>query len=212
MAMPKRSKADIPCKDDPPDSAIGLSPVEAGYGTTTSDQPFLPMTPPRSPLLTSDHGPYQKEDQGQFHASISSMPRTMTPGSLLHQQRTLDSFCLVHGPAAYPGFASSAKVCFHLTIAYTSLSNPKAGQGVLMLPLTKQRERILACLFCRERKIACEAPLGPPLGSTDTTCKQCARRSMKCYPTKSQRGLRGRHDNCGGHRRESMDADYVPTA
>ena len=49
--------------------------------------------------------------------------------------------------------------------------NPKAGQGVLKLPSTKRcarRKPVLACLFCRERKIACGAP---PVGSADPTCK-----------------------------------------
>ncbi|KAH9013113.1 hypothetical protein EDB85DRAFT_1835350, partial [Lactarius pseudohatsudake] len=48
----------------------------------------------------------------------------------------------------------------------------------------------MACLFCRERKIACKAP---PVGSADRTCDQCAQRSRKCeYPTKSLRGLHRR--------------------
>ncbi|KAH9956349.1 hypothetical protein BC827DRAFT_1270998 [Russula dissimulans] len=96
--------------------------------------------------------------------------------------------------------------------APTLVPNPKAGQGVLKLPSTKRsarRKPAIACLFCRERKIACGAP---PVGSADTTCNQCARRSRKCeYPTMSRRGLHKRRDNGGGHHRESEDADYVPT-
>ena len=55
--------------------------------------------------------------------------------------------------------------------ATTMVPNPKAGQGVLKLPSTKRsarRKPAIACLFCRERKIACGAP---PVGSADTTCK-----------------------------------------
>jgi hypothetical protein len=89
--------------------------------------------------------------------------------------------------------------------------NPKAGQGVLKLPSTKRsarRKPAIACLFCRERKIACGAP---PVGSADPTCNQCARRSRKCeYPTMSRRGLHKRRDNGGSHPKESEDADYVP--
>ncbi|KAH9169380.1 hypothetical protein EDB89DRAFT_1481701 [Lactarius sanguifluus] len=51
-----------------------------------------------------------------------------------------------------------------------SAPNPKAGQGVLKLPSTKRsarRKPAIACLFCRERKIACGAP---PVGSADPTC------------------------------------------
>ncbi|KAH9023339.1 hypothetical protein EDB85DRAFT_327538 [Lactarius pseudohatsudake] len=92
-----------------------------------------------------------------------------------------------------------------------SAPNPKAGQGVLKLPSTKRsarRKPAIACLFCRERKIACGAP---PVGSADPTCNQCARRSRKCeYPTMSRRGLHKRRDNGGNHHKESEDADYVP--
>ncbi|KAF9001130.1 hypothetical protein BDQ17DRAFT_1244811 [Cyathus striatus] len=44
----------------------------------------------------------------------------------------------------------------------------------------------LACLFCRERKIACGRPAA---GSLDQRCNQCVRRSFTCeYPTESRRG------------------------
>ncbi|KAH9041866.1 hypothetical protein EDB83DRAFT_2318158 [Lactarius deliciosus] len=52
-----------------------------------------------------------------------------------------------------------------------SVLNPKARQGVLKLPSTKRsawRKPAFACLFCRERKIACGAP---PMGSADPTCE-----------------------------------------
>ncbi|KAJ8488172.1 hypothetical protein ONZ45_g14059 [Pleurotus djamor] len=52
------------------------------------------------------------------------------------------------------------------------------------------KKQILACLFCRERKIACGRP---PEGSEDPTCNQCARRAQRCeYPTESRRGLHRR--------------------
>ncbi|TFK61772.1 hypothetical protein BDN72DRAFT_777883 [Pluteus cervinus] len=50
----------------------------------------------------------------------------------------------------------------------------------------EQKKQTLACLFCRERKIACGRPAE---GSPDPTCNQCARRCFKCeYPTESKRG------------------------
>ncbi|KIL66170.1 hypothetical protein M378DRAFT_401669 [Amanita muscaria Koide BX008] len=50
------------------------------------------------------------------------------------------------------------------------------------------RKPILACLFCRGRKIAC----GPPAtGTGEKTCRQCQRRSLTCvYPSGSRRGMR----------------------
>ncbi|KDQ51629.1 hypothetical protein JAAARDRAFT_40854 [Jaapia argillacea MUCL 33604] len=54
---------------------------------------------------------------------------------------------------------------------------------------TEQKKVVMACLFCRERKIACGPP---PEGSVDKTCNQCARRHLTCeYPTESFRGQRG---------------------
>ncbi|KAH9019465.1 hypothetical protein EDB84DRAFT_1511352, partial [Lactarius hengduanensis] len=104
--------------------------------------------------------------------------------------------------------ASSSQV-----LPLASAPNPKAGQGVLMLPSTKRSRRRkigTACLFCHERKIACGVP---PEESADPTCNQCARRSRKCeYPTKSRRGLHRRRDNGGSHHKESESADYVPNA
>ncbi|KAI0039979.1 hypothetical protein FA95DRAFT_1452543, partial [Auriscalpium vulgare] len=54
-----------------------------------------------------------------------------------------------------------------------------------------RKKPALACLFCRERKIAC----GPPVpGSNNPSCNQCARRQRKCeYPTESRRGQHKRH-------------------
>ncbi|KAH7881802.1 hypothetical protein F5I97DRAFT_667173 [Phlebopus sp. FC_14] len=50
----------------------------------------------------------------------------------------------------------------------------------------EQKKQALACLFCRERKIACGRPSAY---SPDQTCNQCARRRIKCeYPTESRRG------------------------
>ncbi|KAI0298404.1 hypothetical protein B0F90DRAFT_1734227 [Multifurca ochricompacta] len=108
-----------------------------------------------------------------------------------------------------------AVTCTSSQTPSTVVPNPKAGQGVLKLPSTKRsarRKPAIACLFCRERKIACGAP---PAGSADTTCNQCARRSRKCeYPTMSRRGLHKRRDNGGGggggHLKETEDGDYVP--
>ncbi|KAF7762314.1 transcriptional regulator family: Fungal Specific TF [Agaricus bisporus var. burnettii] len=52
-------------------------------------------------------------------------------------------------------------------------------------PSTKKKLG-LACLFCRERKIACGRPSE---SSPDQTCNQCARRYFKCeYPIESRRG------------------------
>ncbi|KAI0922606.1 hypothetical protein AcV5_009535 [Taiwanofungus camphoratus] len=68
----------------------------------------------------------------------------------------------------------------------------KPGQAIFKLNAAgatrepPKKKPIMACLFCRERKIAC----GPPVpGSADPRCNQCARRSLVCeYPKESRRG------------------------
>ncbi|KAF8189534.1 hypothetical protein K438DRAFT_1471913, partial [Mycena galopus ATCC 62051] len=53
------------------------------------------------------------------------------------------------------------------------------------------KKQMLACLFCRERKIGCSRP---PADDPDQTCNQCARRKRKCeYPTESRRGQHTRN-------------------
>ncbi|EDR05420.1 uncharacterized protein LACBIDRAFT_303095 [Laccaria bicolor S238N-H82] len=50
----------------------------------------------------------------------------------------------------------------------------------------EQKRLSLACLFCRERKIACGRPSED---EPDQTCAQCLRRDLTCeYPKESRRG------------------------
>ncbi|KAI0356790.1 hypothetical protein OH77DRAFT_1360424, partial [Trametes cingulata] len=49
----------------------------------------------------------------------------------------------------------------------------------------EKKKPIMACLFCRERKIAC----GPPPPGGPRRCNQCTRRDLVCeYPKESRRG------------------------
>ncbi|KAF7326202.1 Zn(2)-C6 fungal-type domain-containing protein [Mycena kentingensis (nom. inval.)] len=53
------------------------------------------------------------------------------------------------------------------------------------------KQQVMACLFCRERKIGCQRP---PEGAHDQTCNQCIRRKRVCtYPTESRRGHHARN-------------------
>ncbi|KII83207.1 hypothetical protein PLICRDRAFT_58528 [Plicaturopsis crispa FD-325 SS-3] len=50
------------------------------------------------------------------------------------------------------------------------------------------KKPMLACLFCRGRKIACRPPAPE---SKDKSCNQCLRRNLTCeYPKESRRGMR----------------------
>ncbi|KAJ6517376.1 hypothetical protein C8R47DRAFT_1087121 [Mycena vitilis] len=53
------------------------------------------------------------------------------------------------------------------------------------------KKQMMACLFCRERKIGCTRPAEH---EPDQTCNQCARRKRECvYPTESRRGQHTRN-------------------
>ncbi|KAG6876598.1 hypothetical protein C0992_012306 [Termitomyces sp. T32_za158] len=66
--------------------------------------------------------------------------------------------------------------------------SPLAPRKRTKLLRDKDGKPLMACLFCRGRKIACGPP---PQGSDDPTCNQCARRGLACrYPTESRRGQR----------------------
>ncbi|KAF5374675.1 hypothetical protein D9615_008985 [Tricholomella constricta] len=78
-------------------------------------------------------------------------------------------------------------------------SSPSMSRASSLQPQAQPRKRvkairdkdgkpIMACLFCRGRKIACGPP---PPGSVDKTCNQCARRNLPCnYPLENRRGMR----------------------
>ncbi|KAJ6522475.1 hypothetical protein B0H19DRAFT_973461, partial [Mycena capillaripes] len=54
----------------------------------------------------------------------------------------------------------------------------------------RSKRQALACLFCRERKIACGRPAA---AAGEKTCSQCIRRGRDCvYPTESRRGQHSR--------------------
>ncbi|KAG6840591.1 hypothetical protein C0991_005681 [Blastosporella zonata] len=95
-----------------------------------------------------------------------------------------------HRPAALP----RSRPRPHSSKAGKSCGGPERTPHLLprkrSKPLLRDKDGkpLLACLFCRGRKIACGPP---PPGSDDPTCNQCARRKHKChYPTESHRGMR----------------------
>ncbi|KAG6811807.1 hypothetical protein H0H92_005730 [Tricholoma furcatifolium] len=81
--------------------------------------------------------------------------------------------------------------------AKLSVSSPSSSEESVLPQPRRKRSKLLrdkdgkpimACWFCRGRKIACGPP---PAGSDDPTCNQCLRRGQAChYPTVSRRGQR----------------------
>ncbi|KIO07824.1 hypothetical protein M404DRAFT_997965 [Pisolithus tinctorius Marx 270] len=87
-----------------------------------------------------------------------------------------------------------------LHTANATWSNPDDPLSKSTKKSGEQKKQALACLFCRERKIACGRPSAH---NPDQTCNQCARRRIKCeYPTESRRGQHKR-------RRKTLDSDVA---
>ncbi|KAG6830160.1 hypothetical protein H0H92_001889 [Tricholoma furcatifolium] len=105
-------------------------------------------------------------------------------------------------PMCYPYANASLHHTYPQALNFYSASTTPAGwpsamcmssRSIRLSPLPPSKRPIakkppLACHFCRGRKIAC----GPPdPGSSDRSCNQCQRRSIKCeYPAESRRGMR----------------------
>ena len=140
-------------------------------------------TMPRRGLLKrrdngGDHAPYIKEDQEQLHVetsllaplSISGPHSDSSGGHIPTPLSSSFSSSDIGTPISSVNLMDNAASSSSLSTP-TLVPNPKVGQSVLKLPTTKQstqRKPAIACLFCREHKIACGAP---PVGRADTTCK-----------------------------------------
>ncbi|KDQ55701.1 hypothetical protein JAAARDRAFT_37116 [Jaapia argillacea MUCL 33604] len=142
-----------------------------------------PSSSRRHPLVFAKDGshPLIKSEPGEIQMSSLGSPSSSPPS---HDHKIENYQDSPPSPGSILKVSASRKVC--------------------------EKKPVLACLFCRGRKIAC----GPPLpGSKDKTCNQCARRNLKCeYPTESRRGQRKRGPKtapCGDH---SHEADGPPKA
>ncbi|OBZ76799.1 hypothetical protein A0H81_02966 [Grifola frondosa] len=101
-------------------------------------------------------------------------------------------------PSAPPPFPRGLQdaLTSHVPMSLDEVAMPdredRPGQAIFKLNAAGapkepvKKKPIMACLFCRERKIAC----GPPVpGGPDQRCNQCARRGLVCeYPKESRRG------------------------
>ncbi|KAI0666106.1 hypothetical protein C8Q78DRAFT_995083 [Trametes maxima] len=101
--------------------------------------------------------------------------------------------------SAPSGSAVPGQSMFRLTARREGESEGSGGQ-----PSEKKKEKkepVMACLFCRERKIAC----GPPAPGGPRRCNQCTRRDLVCeYPKESRRGQHKRETRA--HRIEALAA------
>jgi hypothetical protein len=111
---------------DPLGGSFGLDVVKTGHGMTASGQRLSPISPLDS-LSPTDHMPDTKEE-GQEELHICNL-RALHRASLLHgrgsqphRQHSLDLSWVAQDHTPHPEFASSTKVCWHITIAHSCLS------------------------------------------------------------------------------------------
>ncbi|KAG5338553.1 hypothetical protein C0989_007092 [Termitomyces sp. Mn162] len=121
--------------------------------------PALPLLPIEPHIIDLEHLPFRRHHQTRRHASRQRARPYSSPLRLSPR--------------------SPSRECSRST------SPPSKRPKMLR---DKNGKPIMACLFCRGRKIACGPP---PRGSSDPTCNQCARRGLECqYPTINRRGMR----------------------
>jgi hypothetical protein len=102
----------------------------------------------------------QSAPDSSGNSQRSGMPATTSPSHKLPERSTFRQ--------------QQQTLTLPLSSSLTSLSAPGSSQSVLKLNShskkagTSEKKQTLACLFCRERKIACGRPAE---GSADSTCK-----------------------------------------
>ncbi|KAG0709156.1 hypothetical protein DFH29DRAFT_216740 [Suillus ampliporus] len=161
---------------------------------STQDPRYLPqphmIVPSQNRVVHARQLPQGSPHSCESHSLLRSSPRplrqSLSPDSLLLRE---EGRPMAHQANKRPH--RSEEITRHSQTTSTDPATWPAPVEPLMKVSTsrktgEQKKQALACLFCRERKIACGRP---PAHSPDQTCNQCARRRMKCeYPTESRRG------------------------
>ncbi|KAH9835012.1 uncharacterized protein C8Q71DRAFT_136792 [Rhodofomes roseus] len=172
-------------------------PIRRGRG-----RPKKPPLPSRSSPPLPVNYPYPS-----FDAPVQPPP---APGyDVRPQRRWMDSLT--------PPESSDAPADAHLQpqVSLDEIPFPEGAEhpGQQMFKLTSpgaakdpvKKKPIMACLFCRERKIAC----GPPVaGAAEQRCNQCARRDLVCeYPKESRRGMHKRFPRANKAKEQTEGAE-----
>ncbi|KAL4261953.1 Zn(2)-C6 fungal-type domain-containing protein [Pleurotus pulmonarius] len=169
---------------------MGLESADV-YGS--HNEPVDPPSPQHEPVPLSSRSTYSTLAANipyvsQMFAMPSASPKTLggpTPPRRPSPMKTLEA-ARSWPRQLTPPPCTKRHATTHSKDSLLEFTPPKLSA----IKKNAEKKQILACLFCRERKIACGRP---PEGSEDPTCNQCARRSHKCeYPTESRRGLHRR--------------------
>ncbi|KDQ21167.1 hypothetical protein BOTBODRAFT_25595 [Botryobasidium botryosum FD-172 SS1] len=176
------------------------SPASASASTSSS---YAPVPPQWMTEQAIAHAPHQHQQLSHSYPHTHAQPSDTIDVNppVVPSQADLR---YAHHP--YRAIQSSAALLGHDSLAPFRvpsrafrpgpLPSHTQSQSVLRFgsgsraPVKQPHERkpVLACLFCRGRKIACGQAR---VGSEDRTCNQCARRQFECvYPKESRRGFR----------------------
>ncbi|KAJ8083834.1 hypothetical protein PM082_002600 [Marasmius tenuissimus] len=155
------------------DPALGVEPV-----LVPSSQPITTSSPNPPPAFFPAEGP-------RVIADLPS-PTTSTFTKTLSVRKRRRTESDEHPP---PPPEAGRSYVYKIPLTKPNHNPPKVQKRRPTTPQSNEKKNLaLACFFCRGRKIAC-GPHDPT--SSDRTCGQCHRRSLKCeYPTESRRGMR----------------------
>ncbi|TBU51261.1 hypothetical protein BD310DRAFT_982755 [Dichomitus squalens] len=167
------------------------SSVASGSGSSSGSaaQPSPPTDPAPSPAQQQQQQLLQKRPRGRPRKNPAP-PRAPSPPPVVDYPFPQFPAPLAGVPSASASTSAIPPPAPTMTIA--------AGQAMFKLNMAlgegegegegkepEKKKPIMACLFCRERKIAC----GPPPPGGPQRCNQCTRRGLVCeYPKESRRG------------------------
>ncbi|KAI9068177.1 hypothetical protein FKP32DRAFT_1642761 [Trametes sanguinea] len=164
--------------DNPSSTSSSASPAYAGAGKGKAPEAGGVVPPIAGPVPVITAG--TPGASGPMAGSSScSQPRS-------HSHSDAAAAANVDGNATGKA-SSSSNVPPGLTAGQGifRLNMPREGEETAAEPTGEKKKPIMACLFCRERKIAC----GPPPPGGPKRCNQCTRRDLVCeYPKESRRG------------------------
>ncbi|KAH8116585.1 hypothetical protein DFH11DRAFT_1220129 [Phellopilus nigrolimitatus] len=148
---------------------------------------------PERPTGAHEKGPMpgnsRKSEGPDENARPSSAMRRREEAGVKKEEKG-EGWGFVEGGSHGPGLGLGLPISAEDDGGCADGSGSRSAGPLARLKLTtdKKSPPKMACLFCRNRKIACGIGKGE-----DKTCNQCSRRNLRCiFPTESRRGMRTR--------------------
>ncbi|KAF8058627.1 hypothetical protein FPV67DRAFT_510941 [Lyophyllum atratum] len=189
--------ASSPAYSDTADSPP-CSPVSIYQSLSSSVSPFSSSSAFQPAQFTGDWVADAIATEKILYAPQPSRPEALARPSLLSQDTSPTDTSPRHshlmyrthrssGSRSHPYSSSTSRSPSRSRAATPQPSQPQPRKSVKQAR-GKDGKPLLACFFCRGRKIAC----GPgSLGGESSTCNQCERRNLRCkYPVENRRGMR----------------------